>query len=210
MGDITWFVSGNHFATSESGKNIKIRDNRYKEKVFSTEDGSLLMKNLVREDEGTYSASTMKSTSGREELCAQIYDLRVYEMLSDDNIEIEYDVSSNETCNVTFNCTVRGSDVTITWETTTGNDTSMTGVVHVQDPDPQVIYTCIGWNPVTRASKSVTPWEYCKKGRHQKAEDYKVLNIIRLKLAVCILIITCFIFGHHMKTEMAASSGDNG
>ncbi|XP_044128544.1 SLAM family member 5-like [Bufo gargarizans] len=210
MGDITWFLSGNHFATSEPGKIIKIRDSRYKEKVDSTEDGSVLMKNLAKKDEGTYIASTLKSTSGIEELCALIYDLRVYEMLSDDNIEIDYEVSSNETCNVTFICTVRTSDVTITWESSTNNDVNVTSnVVHVQDPDLKVIYTCTAWNPISSVSKSVTPWEYCKIGRQQISEDYKDMNIIRLKLAGFLLIITCFILGHHIKTEVVVSSTDN-
>ncbi|XP_066428574.1 SLAM family member 5-like [Eleutherodactylus coqui] len=211
LGDITWFVSGNHFATSESGRNIKIRDNRYKGKVYSMEDGSLLLKNVVRKDQGTYIASTLRRTSGKEELCALIYDLRVYEMLSDDNIEIEYEVSSNETCNMTVSCSVKGSDVTITWESYKHNDINVTSnIIHIQDPDPKVVYTCTARNPISNASKSVTPWGQCKKGRRQKQEDYTVLNLIRLKLAGCILIITCFIFGHHMKTEVVASSEENG
>ncbi|XP_075699564.1 SLAM family member 9-like isoform X2 [Rhinoderma darwinii] len=209
MGDITWFISGNHFATSESGKKIEIRDYRYKEKAYSMEDGSLLMKNLVREDQGNYIASTLTSTSGKENFCALMYDLKVYEMLSDDHIEIEYEVSNNETCNMTVSCTVNRSDVNITWESLTGNGTNVTSnVVHVQDPDPEVIYTCTAWNPITSTSKSVTPWEYCKKGRQEKPGDYTVLNVMRVKLASCILIITGLILGHHIKTEVVEASGD--
>ncbi|XP_056401425.1 T-lymphocyte surface antigen Ly-9-like isoform X2 [Hyla sarda] len=221
MGDITWFVSGNHFATSESGKNIKIRDNRYKGKVFSMEDGSLLMKNLARKDQGTYIGSTLKNMSGEAELCAMIYDVRVYGMLSKDYIEIEYEVSNNGTCSVTFSCTVRGSDVNITWESSKDNDINGSGnVVHVLNPDPEVIYTCAAWISGTRTSKSVTPWEYCKKGtdilysssleRQQKPEDYTAQNTIRIMLAACMLTIAGFIFIHHMKTEVVASVGNNG
>ncbi|XP_069806480.1 SLAM family member 9-like [Dendropsophus ebraccatus] len=220
VGEITWLISGNHFATSQSGKSIKIRDNQYKGKVSSMEDGSLLMKNVVGKDQGTYIASTLKKTSGKAELCAMIYELRVYDTLSNDHIDINYKVFDNETCNVAVSCTVRGSDMTITWESSEGGDLNVTGnVVHIQDPDPHVIYTCAARNSITYTSKSVSPWEYCNsktmmyssiRGRQQKAEDYTALNIIRLKLAACILIIMGFIFGHHMRTEVVASSGDNG
>ncbi|XP_073495534.1 CD48 antigen-like isoform X2 [Phyllobates terribilis] len=211
VGDITWLISGNHFATTEPGKNIEIRDNRYKWKVYSLENGSLLLKNLASEDQGTYIASTLKGTSGKEKLCALIYDLRIYGMLLDDNIEIEHKVSKNETCIVTFRCVVRGSDVTITWGSSDGSYVNVTSnVVHVQNPDPEVIYTCTAWNPMTSTSKSVTPWEYCKKGRQQKSGDYTIVNIIRINLAGCILIIIGLILGHHIKTEVVAPSGDNG
>ncbi|XP_075185867.1 T-lymphocyte surface antigen Ly-9-like [Anomaloglossus baeobatrachus] len=211
MGDITWFISGNHFATTERGKNIKIRDDRYNGKVYGMEDGSLLMKNLASKDLGTYVASTLKGTSGKEKLCALIYDLRVYGMLSDDAIKIEHEVLMNETCNVTFRCVVMGSDVTIMWENSDGNYINVTSnIIHVQNPDPDVIYTCTARNPMTNTSKSITPWEYCKKGRQQKSVDYTVLNMIRINLAGCLLIITALILGHHIKTEVVASSGDNG
>ncbi|XP_077143748.1 SLAM family member 5-like [Ranitomeya variabilis] len=211
VGDITWLISGNHFATTEPGKNIEIRDNRYKGKVYSMENGSLLVKNLVSEDQGTYIASTLKGSSGKEKLCALIYDLRVYGMLLDDNIEIEHEVSSNETCTVTFRCVVKRSDVTIVWESSDRSYVNVTGnVVDVRNPDPEVIYTCTAWNPTTNTSKSVTPWEYCKKGRQQKSGYYTIMNIIRINLAGCILIIIVMILGHHIKTEVVACSGDNG
>lgn len=151
MGDIAWFISGNHFATTESGKNIKIRDNRYKGKAYSMEDGSLLMRNITKEDQGTYRGSTRKSTSGKHELCALIYDLRVYEASG-------------------------------------------------------------GWKENKREkerlqSERTSPVSH---GREQKAEDYTALNIIRLSLAGCILIIMGLIFGHHMKTEVVTSSADIG
>ncbi|KAM3920495.1 CD48 antigen-like [Leptodactylus fuscus] len=210
VGDITWFTSGNHFATSESGKDLKIRDNRYQGKVYSMEDGSLLLRNLSEKDQGTYIASTLKSTSRKEELCALIYDLRVYEVIQEENIQIDYEVSRTETCNITLSCTGRGSDVTITWESSIGNDINVSSsVVQVQSPDPKAIYTCTVRNPVTSASKSVTPWEYCKEGKQWKLEDYTVLNIIRLKLSACVLIILFLIFCHHMITEVMESSEDN-
>ncbi|XP_071970145.1 CD48 antigen-like isoform X2 [Engystomops pustulosus] len=211
-GDITWFISGNHFATTKSGKAINIRDHRYQGKVYSMEDGSLLMNNVSREDQGTYRASTLRIIPGKVELCAVTYDLQVYESLSDDDIEIEYEVFSHEKCNVTFRCSARGSDVAITWERSTGIYRNVTNsVIYVQNPDPDVIYTCTAWNRATSASKSVTAWEHCRRERQQKPEDSRVfqrpedsrrLNIIRLKLSACVFIIMCFIFAHHMKTEM--------
>ncbi|XP_075049570.1 SLAM family member 5-like isoform X2 [Mixophyes fleayi] len=161
MGDITWFISGNHFATTDPGGHINIRDNQYNGKLYGLAGGSLNITELDMVDQGIYTASTLRNTSTKEELCAQVYDLRIYRMLSEDDIHIEHNVTSMEPCSMTFTCTVNRSDVNVTWSSSVGSDINVTDyVLYVSAPDPKMIYTCTAQNHISTSSNSVTPWEY--------------------------------------------------
>ncbi|XP_077320209.1 uncharacterized protein LOC143942703 [Lithobates pipiens] len=78
MGEITWLSAGRHFATTGMGGFIKVRDKRYRGKVYAMADGSLNISGLAREDQGTYTASTLRNATTKTQLCAQYYDLQVY------------------------------------------------------------------------------------------------------------------------------------
>ncbi|XP_073465619.1 uncharacterized protein [Aquarana catesbeiana] len=88
MGDITWLSAGRHFATTGMGGFIMVRDKRYRGKVYAITDGSLNITGLAREDQGTYTASTLRNATTKTQLCAQYYDLRVYRR----NTEGDYSV----------------------------------------------------------------------------------------------------------------------
>ncbi|XP_072284547.1 SLAM family member 5-like isoform X2 [Pyxicephalus adspersus] len=194
MGDITWLSAGNHFATTGRGGFIKVRDKRYRGKVYAMADGSLNITKLVRADQGTYTASTLRNSTTKTQLCAQYYELRVYSELLLEDVYIEHVFVDNETCSMAITCKVNESDVTVTWSHSTLGDVALTAnTLYVYDPDPEVTVTCSAQNPINAIYKSVTPWDYCKQGKNdfsterilspqsitgRKGVDYTILNFI--------------------------------
>ncbi|KAM3920497.1 SLAM family member 5-like [Leptodactylus fuscus] len=152
--DITWIHNNNRIASTGPQKTIHVTS-LYNGKLESDQNGSLVIKNLRQEDEGTYEAS-IKFQDGN--MCTVTYKLRVYRKLSVDDLKIELNVHSHELCQMTLNCTGSGSDVTITWICGGMNVTRNT----VNVTDPQTPYTCTAQNPISGASKSITPGTYCE------------------------------------------------
>ncbi|CAN2387445.1 hypothetical protein PRIEUP_LOCUS10335, partial [Pristimantis euphronides] len=155
--DVTWSYRNNRIASTEPQKPINVTST-YRGKLASDQDGSLVIMNLRKEDEGTYDASIKLRT---EDLCTVHYHLQVYQRLSVDDIKITHNVLSHEPCHMILTCTASGSNVTITW--TCGDMNVTHNVVNVTDPKTQ--YTCTAHNPISNSSKSITPREYCEIGR---------------------------------------------
>ncbi|XP_044128694.1 uncharacterized protein LOC122922222 isoform X1 [Bufo gargarizans] len=76
--DITWMSSRdkNIFAVTEPGKPVVIRSMFYNGRINVTDNGTLIITKLTREDQGIYKGSVLRRISGQ---CAQFYNLTVYE-----------------------------------------------------------------------------------------------------------------------------------
>ncbi|XP_075048698.1 uncharacterized protein LOC142108751 [Mixophyes fleayi] len=72
--DISWVTDMRPIATTEPGKPVAVRGKFHKGRLDVTADGSLIITNLSREDQGIYSANILRQTS---EQCTQLYDLMV-------------------------------------------------------------------------------------------------------------------------------------
>uniref|UniRef100_A0A8C5QWH2 Ig-like domain-containing protein n=1 Tax=Leptobrachium leishanense TaxID=445787 RepID=A0A8C5QWH2_9ANUR len=162
--EVTWVsVNGiNNFARTEPGGFLRIRDNRYEDRLYGTTDGSLNLTKLTREDQGEYRASILSNPGNR--ICVQLYNLTVFRRLSEKDIGITLvNVTGNGTCAVALLCAVNGSGVTISWRRS--HDREIHGIndfLHVPDPETNHSFTCIAQNPVSNASRTVTPREYCQ------------------------------------------------
>lgn len=75
--DITWTITSNYhqFAATIPGEPIDIRDYKYKGRLNTTANGSLIIDKLTREDQRTYTASILRHGSG---VCNNFYNLTVY------------------------------------------------------------------------------------------------------------------------------------
>ncbi|XP_073423282.1 cell adhesion molecule CEACAM3-like [Dendrobates tinctorius] len=155
--DITWLFGNNRIASTGPQKPINAT-RTYSGKLVSDPDGSLIILNLQQEDNGMYSAS-IKLRNG--EMRTAQYQLQVYPKLSEEDIKIEHNVFTHELCHMTLNCTANSFDVIIFWNNSNLNGTH--NVMDVRDPGPETRYTCIVQNPISHSSKSVIPWEFCKK-----------------------------------------------
>lgn len=73
---ITWVTLKNVdvIATTEPGKVIKDITHHYKGRLTATSNGSLVITNLTREDQGLYKANILRSSQ-----CIQMYNLTVYD-----------------------------------------------------------------------------------------------------------------------------------
>ncbi|XP_044128695.1 uncharacterized protein LOC122922222 isoform X2 [Bufo gargarizans] len=78
--DITWMSSRdkNIFAVTEPGKPVVIRSMFYNGRINVTDNGTLIITKLTREDQGIYKGSVLRRISGQ---CAQFYNLTVYEQV---------------------------------------------------------------------------------------------------------------------------------
>ncbi|XP_044127986.1 uncharacterized protein LOC122921805 isoform X2 [Bufo gargarizans] len=59
--DIQWVKNGINFATTKPKNDVRIRENSYKGKLRSTNDGSLVLQSLTKEDQGEYKADILLS-----------------------------------------------------------------------------------------------------------------------------------------------------
>ncbi|XP_075048012.1 cell adhesion molecule CEACAM3-like isoform X2 [Mixophyes fleayi] len=239
-----------HFATTEPGNPVVVRDKLYKGRLDVTADGSLIITNLSRGDQGIYKANIDRQISGQ---CTQIYGLKVYGVIG---------ALCGERRNVSG---IEGGDVTLPVDQTEIRDISWVTdkrIIARTEPGKPVVVreklyngrldvTADGSLIITNLSRedqgiytadiqgqsseqctqiyyltiydgnfyrpSITQSniiEDDKKlrenfpGRTQKA-DYITMNIVRLTLSACVLLITCCLFTHHMKTEVMKPSGDS-
>ncbi|XP_069583557.1 SLAM family member 5-like isoform X2 [Ranitomeya imitator] len=157
INDITWLFGHNRIASTGPQKPLNAT-RTYRGKLASDPDGSLIILNLQQEDNGIYSAS-IKLHNG--EMHTAQYQLQVYPKLSEEDIKIEHNVFTHEPCHMALNCTANSFDVILFWNNSSLNVTH--NAVDVRDPDPETRYTCIVQNPISHSSKSVIPWEFCKK-----------------------------------------------
>ncbi|XP_073466475.1 uncharacterized protein [Aquarana catesbeiana] len=100
--DNSWSItSTNHqFATTIPGEPIDIRDYKYKGRLNTTANGSLIIDKLTREDQRTYTASILRHRSG---VCSHFYNLTVYNKLikSTPNKDNYYSISTGGILNNT-------------------------------------------------------------------------------------------------------------
>lgn len=82
--DISWTITSNYhqLATTIPGEPIDIRDEKYKGRLDTTANGSLIIDKLTRENQRRYLASILRDGSG---VCNQDYNLTVYSAQSRDS-----------------------------------------------------------------------------------------------------------------------------
>ncbi|KAM5129454.1 SLAM family member 9-like [Mantella aurantiaca] len=171
-----------------------IVNGRYEGRLISTSIESLTITELRQEDQGTY------LTQIGTQRCR--FHLTVFSNLTAEDISIKSNVMDNNTCEISFTCSVNGSNVSITWRSLNHLDIVPTrDVVFVPPSHINFTYICTARNPVSTASKLVHPWEYCKRENTSKL-DYTIGNLVRLVISGCVLMISCCILIHHMKTEV--------
>ncbi|KAE8588505.1 hypothetical protein XENTR_v10022584 [Xenopus tropicalis] len=69
------------------------------------------------------------------------------------------------TCNITLTCAVAQPEVTISWDVTNQIGTEAEGdTLHIYNVVTNVTYSCTARNPISRASRSINPWDLCYKG----------------------------------------------
>ncbi|XP_075049368.1 SLAM family member 9-like isoform X2 [Mixophyes fleayi] len=188
--EISWILHTNHIATTMPDKPISVKDRKLKRWLHSLTDGSLKMINVTRHNEGSYTANIFKKS---EEHCTQRYRLKVYPRLSEQDVYISVNVSINETCGMTLTCTVNGSDVKIFWSE---NGTAVTNrTLNLYGIRPSISYKCIAKNPVSRVSKTVTPWTYCPEETNiSQLQLSGSPGILTALLCIAVVIIAGAIF----------------
>ncbi|XP_077320264.1 SLAM family member 9-like isoform X3 [Lithobates pipiens] len=211
---ITWGFSktGTPIATTTPGGSPAIVEEQFKGRLSSTSDGSLTITELTLEDQGTYQA---RYVINNIQIC--FYHLTLFSNLTAENVTINPDVTDNKTCEVSLTClvdSVNGSKVTIIWRSLNISNVNQTeNVVFVPPSNIYFTYICTAKNPVSNVSKNVVPWLYCNNGTDRgntPKEDYTMVNLIRLVISGCVLLITCCIFIHHMKTEVISQPPETG
>ncbi|XP_073493749.1 SLAM family member 9-like [Phyllobates terribilis] len=175
---------------------------QYRGRVRSVADGSLQIKNLSLQDQRIYRAEIR--TNDDETFC-ELFNLTVYERLSDTDIKINRSLTRNDSCSLSLLCTVDKRDVTVTWSHLHGGHINVTrGVLYVPPGDVNFTYICTARNPVSNVSKTVIPGDYCK------TDSFTMRSIpLCLIFSGIVLLITCGIFIHHIKSEVIQSSHRN-
>lgn len=204
---IIWnFVKrGISIARTKPQESPEIDDSNYEGRLSSTPDGSLIITELRLEDQGAYRAQ-FRTDKGTK-ICD--YHLTVFSNLTAENVTINSNVTDNKTCEVSLTClvdSVNVRNVTIIWKSLNSSNVNQTqNVVFVPPSNINFTYICTAKNPVSNVSKNVVPWLSCNNGvdrENTPKEDYSTVNLIRLVISGCVLLISCCIFIHHMKTEV--------
>lgn len=190
--DVTWSYKHNRIASTGPHKPINVTST-YTGKLASEQDGSLVILNLRREDEGTYDASIKLRTGV---MCTAHYQLHVYKALSGDEIKISHNVFSHEPCRVTLTCTVNGSDVTITW--TSSDIIINNNVVNVTDPDPKTVYICTAQNPISGANMFVTPWDFCEEGNRTWTV---IVSVFVAVVTTAVVSYLCYCYREKLRSQ---------
>ncbi|KAE8588493.1 hypothetical protein XENTR_v10022574 [Xenopus tropicalis] len=87
------------------------------------------------------------------------------EPLEAEDILIHHNVTGMGTCNITLTCAVAQPQVTVSWDETNQIGTEVEGdTLHIYNVDTNVTYSCTAQNPISRASRTINPWDLCYKG----------------------------------------------
>ncbi|XP_073465801.1 uncharacterized protein [Aquarana catesbeiana] len=227
---IYWFTTdGKFLAKTSPGEPAEIRQAEYEGKLKATADGSLIIMNLTREDKNQYIANVQTITSGQ---CLQRFHLQVFDALSVESCAVQTNISSEEGTEVTLpgNQTSFESITWVTlWDLVHFAVTKPRQPVVIQDDRYQgrLNATANGFLIITGLTREdqgtygaylVTPTsQQCAQlynlrvtGFYQEKTrmDYTTENTIRLAISGCVLLITCFVLSHHMKTEVMSPSTD--
>eukprot|EP00079_Xenopus_tropicalis_P017511 XP_004917640.1 PREDICTED: uncharacterized protein LOC101732875 [Xenopus tropicalis] len=147
------------FAKTKPGGTIWGIEEPFTGRLSSTENGSLIITNVTMKDPPSY----FKWSEGPE--CIQKYFVRVYKPVKAEDILIHHNVTGMGTCNITLTCAVAQPEVTISWDVTNQIGTEAEGdTLHIYNVVTNVTYSCTARNPISRASRSINPWDLCYKG----------------------------------------------
>ncbi|KAM5127404.1 SLAM family member 5-like, partial [Mantella aurantiaca] len=81
-------------------------------------------------------------------------------ILSEEDIQLEHNITSREPCSVFISCVVRKPDVAVTW--TSSSALNVTGhVLYIADARSSLGITCAAQNPISNVTKTVKPSELC-------------------------------------------------
>ncbi|XP_073466611.1 uncharacterized protein [Aquarana catesbeiana] len=227
---INWLTpNGKFLAQTSPGEPVEIEEAEYEGKLKATVNGSLIIMNLTREDENQYTANVQTISSSQ---CLQRFHLRVFDALSVESCSGQTNIFSEEGAEVTLPVNQTGFE-SIIW--VTARDLVHFAVtepgqpVVIQDPRYQgrLNATANGFLIITGLTREdqgtygayvVTPTsQQCVQlynlrvtGFYQEKTrmDYTTVNTIRLAISGCVLLITCFVLTHHMKTEVMSPSTD--
>ncbi|XP_077320254.1 uncharacterized protein LOC143942743 [Lithobates pipiens] len=190
--EISWVLRNILIAVTKPHESVEVKSRQFKNRLYNGTNGSLNITKLTKDDQGEFATNIRLD---KDEECNQIYNLTIYSKLSDGDIKIHHNVTRNEICNVTLTCAVDKKDVSISWNDSMTNTVMKTSTIQVADPDTNSGWTCTVSHPVASVSRTVIRLDFCQN-------DYTRMNLIRLVISGCVLLISCCIFIHHMKTEV--------
>ncbi|KAM4013229.1 SLAM family member 5-like [Anomaloglossus baeobatrachus] len=182
--EISWILGGFHIVTTKPGKECNVKNRKLIERLQGTDQGSLKINDVHKEDQGEYSATVIKE---KNIFCLQHFDVKVYSKLLNMDIEIKT-VSASESCAVT--CSVNYSDVTIFWSNT--SEVIKNPTLKLNDIQPNITYTCVAENPANKISRSIEPWILCQK----VAERANILANRAESHSIWIFIVVMIMGGH--------------
>ncbi|KAM4013322.1 SLAM family member 9-like isoform 2-T2 [Anomaloglossus baeobatrachus] len=193
---INWILlpEGNVIVTTKPGRSIEDDDVRkqYRGRVRSEADGSLHINHLSPQDQRSYKADIQ--TKEDQTFCI-LFNLTVYERLSDGDIKINHSLTRNGSCSLRLLCSVNKRDVNITWSNLNGSDVNATqGVLYVPPGDVNFTYICNASNPVSNVSKTVSPKEYCDKDNSQASPKLNLPWILGILFTICVIILIFVIY----------------
>ncbi|XP_072284657.1 uncharacterized protein [Pyxicephalus adspersus] len=220
---IYWATPNKFVAETLPGEGVGIQNNEYEGRLSATAKGSLIIKNLTREDQDQYTANVQMDTSVQ---CLLRFDLRVFGPMSVKSCAGQTNITSVEGGEVTLPVNQTGLE-SITWMTlrdlvhlavtkpgksvliqdaryakrlkvTANGSLIITGLAR----EDQGIY---GTYAVTSTSHKCAQL-YNLRVTDFRERDYAAMNKIRLGISAFVFLMTCCLFIHHMKTEVMGPS----
>ncbi|XP_073495532.1 SLAM family member 5-like [Phyllobates terribilis] len=193
---IYWVLlpEGTNIVTIKSGQSYDEQEvlPQYRGRVRSVADGSLQIKNLSLQDQRIYKADIR--TNDDETFC-ELFNLTVYERLSDTDIKINSSLTRNGSCSLSLLCIVDKRDVTVTWSHLHGGHINVTrGVLYVPPGDVNFTYICTARNPVSNVSKTVIPRDYCKTETGNSTTKSDLPWILGIVFTACVIIVLFVIY----------------
>ncbi|XP_041428552.1 uncharacterized protein LOC121396960 [Xenopus laevis] len=188
MKEISWLYEQAIIVTTQQNGSLTVRSPRFRQRVYSGSAGSLIITELTKKDQGTYSANV----EGR---CTDFY-LQVFKPLSAEDIQIHHRIINMENCSLTLSCNVTGPETRSFWENREASDGIKGNItLHVIYTNASSKYTCTAQNQISRVSRSVIPWTLCREVSESN-ETRPETQYIRATLVVfvpCFIIISAII-----------------
>ncbi|XP_041429544.1 SLAM family member 5 [Xenopus laevis] len=194
--EISWILKGQHIATSKPNEPVQWKNRQFKTRLGSKPDASLIINKITREDQGTY-VTDMRGLEEKDDFI-QCYNVTMYRRLKEEDLTIHHHTVTYKSCDMNVSCSING-DLEIGWRDP-NNNTIKAATILLYNISTSLYYTCFAENPVSQVHRVVHPWSLCM-------EDYKLQNIIRLVLSVCIVATGfCFLFCHVKTTSRSHSN----
>ncbi|XP_077320210.1 SLAM family member 9-like [Lithobates pipiens] len=198
--DVSWVYDGDHVRVkTKPGKPIEIRDPNHKGNMRATEDGSLVIMNLGLEDQKVYNADLLLKEKQESNVTLIHYDLKVYKILSAEDIQLEGNITNTEPCRVLMTCVVKEPNVTVTWSN--GSGLIFTGnVLNIEDVHSNLNITCTAKNPISNITKAVKPSQFCR-GKTEGNESNKHLGVTVGILSAVVVVVGAVSFFVYLKVS---------